>query len=142
MYDHLPAIVRKFGILTIADAINVTPSAVSQWRKVPLSRVVLLAETLRITPNEIRPDLFPKGTTVAEAAQYQLQHDPRSRTALTRLFRQKIKREKVTIRRGEWQAAKTLAQACAAMNPCRCSCGTKNSGAIKRRTNSTDSTNE
>ncbi|MDA8152323.1 MAG: hypothetical protein M0003_06355 [Acidithiobacillus sp.] len=116
VHADLPPIVRKFGIRTIADILNVTPAAISQWRHVPLSRVVILARALQIPPAEIRPDLFPAGTTIAAAAQYQLQHDPRSRAELHRTFRRKIQGETVTIRRAEWRAIKTLALAGASMD--------------------------
>ncbi len=104
----LEKLVQRFSIFTIATVANISSSAVSQWRKVPLSRVVLLAQSLQISPAEIRPDLFKEGTTVAEAAKYQLQHDPRSRAEVTKLFRKKIRGETITIRRTEWQAVKMM----------------------------------
>lgn len=112
-----PLVVRKFGIRVIADILGVTPSAVSQWRKVPLSRVVMLAEALQIAPAEIRPDLFTPVTTIDEAARYQIQHDPRTRARTTRYLRKKFKAETVTIRRVEWQEIQTLARAIAQEHP-------------------------
>lgn len=109
--DNLPDIVQRFGIQAVAAVLNVTPSAISQWHRVPLSRVVILTQAFGISPAEIRPDLFDKGTTIAEAAQYQIRHDPRSRSEMTRIFRKKIKDGTVTIRRAEWQAVKELALA-------------------------------
>ncbi|MBU2768714.1 helix-turn-helix domain-containing protein [Acidithiobacillus ferrivorans] len=111
VHADLPMIVQKFGIRVVAAILNVTPSAVSQWHKVPLSRVVILAKALQVMPAEIRPDLFAPETTVEEAACYQLQHDPRSRAQATLHVREKFKGETVTIRRVEWQEIKTLARA-------------------------------
>ncbi|MBU2773380.1 hypothetical protein HMI48_05510 [Acidithiobacillus ferrooxidans] len=107
----IPPIVQKYGIRVIADILDVTPSAISQWRKVPLSRVVILANALQITPAQIRPDLFTPETTIEEAAQYLIQHDPRTRARATRHLRKKFKGETVTIRRVEWQEIQTLARA-------------------------------
>jgi DNA-binding transcriptional regulator YdaS (Cro superfamily) len=107
----IPPIVQKYGIRVIADILDVTPSAISQWRKVPLSRVVILANALQITPSEIRPDLFTPETSIEEAAQYLIQHDPRTRARATRHLRKKFKGETVTIRRVEWQEIQTLARA-------------------------------
>ncbi len=107
----IPLIVQKYGIRVIADILDVTPSAISQWRKVPLSRVVILANALQITPSEIRPDLFTPETSIEDAAQYLIQHDPRTRARATRHLRKKFKGETVTIRRVEWQEIQMLARA-------------------------------
>jgi DNA-binding transcriptional regulator YdaS (Cro superfamily) len=46
-------------ISRIAAAAGVTPSAVSQWQKVPAERVLSVAEITGLAPHELRPDVFP-----------------------------------------------------------------------------------
>ena len=45
----------------VARALGVTKGAVSQWSVVPADRVIPVAQATgwRVTPHELRPDLYP-----------------------------------------------------------------------------------
>ncbi len=42
----------------IADALGLSPSTVSEWRRVPAHHVQKVAEITGIPPEELRPDVF------------------------------------------------------------------------------------
>lgn len=44
--------------ISLAAALNIAPSAISQWREVPLSRVVAIEAATGIPRSELRPDIF------------------------------------------------------------------------------------
>jgi DNA-binding transcriptional regulator YdaS (Cro superfamily) len=48
------------GPVAIARIIGVVPSAVTQWRRVPLKHVPKLAEVTGLSCHQIRPDFFPE----------------------------------------------------------------------------------
>lgn len=43
----------------LAVALGVTAPAVSKWRFVPAGRVDAVAKFLRLSPGDLRPDLYP-----------------------------------------------------------------------------------
>lgn len=45
----------------LANRIKCSHSAISQWERVPAERVLAVAEACgwRVTPNQLRPDLYP-----------------------------------------------------------------------------------
>jgi DNA-binding transcriptional regulator YdaS (Cro superfamily) len=59
------AITAAGGVTALARALLVAPPSVSQWlsgtRGVPAGRVVQISEATgwRVTPHELRPDLYP-----------------------------------------------------------------------------------
>lgn len=44
----------------IARALGITKQAVSQWRRVPAGRVLIVSEITGIPPHELRPDIYPE----------------------------------------------------------------------------------
>lgn len=53
--------------LRLAASLNVTPGAISQWRKVPADRLGDVSRATGIPPEELRPDIF--APTTQEAAE-------------------------------------------------------------------------
>lgn len=49
------------GVTRLARHLGIAPQAISQWRTVPADRVLEVAAFAhwRVTPHEIRPDLYP-----------------------------------------------------------------------------------
>ena len=43
----------------LADALGVTPGAISQWKHVPVDRVLVVERLTGIPRSEIRPDIYP-----------------------------------------------------------------------------------
>lgn len=43
----------------LARKLGITPSALSQWDRVPHLRVLSFSEATGIPPHEVRPDLYP-----------------------------------------------------------------------------------
>lgn len=68
-------LINRFSAKKLGAALGITQSAVSQWRKVPLSQCVALAAMFHLTPHELRPDLWDQATTLEEMAQYILVRD-------------------------------------------------------------------
>jgi pyruvate kinase len=55
---NLDALLSRRGTVTrIAQALNISPAAVSQWQRVPAERVGEIATLLGVAPEELRPDL-------------------------------------------------------------------------------------
>lgn len=46
------------GIRSLAPLLNITPSALYQWRKVPANRVVEVERITGVPRQELRPDLY------------------------------------------------------------------------------------
>lgn len=46
----------------LADALGISPAAVSQWRKCPATRVIAVERATegRVTRHDLRPDLYPE----------------------------------------------------------------------------------
>lgn len=55
--------------LELATALEIAPSAISQWREVPINRVIAIEALTGIPRKELRPDVFavlePKRRKVA-----------------------------------------------------------------------------
>lgn len=47
------------GAAKLSRAIEVTRSAVSQWRRVPAERVLKVEEVTGVPRHELRPDIYP-----------------------------------------------------------------------------------
>ncbi len=62
LFDHVG------GPTKVASMIGVTPSAVTQWRRVPAKWLPRLEQLSDIPARELRPDLFPSGPRGCEAA--------------------------------------------------------------------------
>lgn len=54
----IEAVRDKIKVSALAEALDVTPGAVSQWKKVPAERLGDVARVTGLTPEIIRPDLF------------------------------------------------------------------------------------
>lgn len=52
------AVVAVGGVSRMAEKLNVTRSAVSQWSKVPAERVGEVSRLTGYPPHEVRPDIF------------------------------------------------------------------------------------
>ena len=48
---------HKSAQARIAKELGITPGAVSQWRRVPVNRVTVVAAVLGVPISEVRPDL-------------------------------------------------------------------------------------
>lgn len=56
--------------ITLAAALKIAPSAISQWSEVPMGRVVAIEAATGIPRAELRPDLYAApGVTMAGAAE-------------------------------------------------------------------------
>lgn len=42
----------------VAEACGIKRTAVYQWQKVPIERVHIVARLIKLTPEQIRPDIF------------------------------------------------------------------------------------
>ena len=62
------AIAKAGSSRALAQAIGVTPQALSQWRRVPLARVFDVERFSGIPRHELRPDFFGAETQAIEAA--------------------------------------------------------------------------
>jgi DNA-binding transcriptional regulator YdaS (Cro superfamily) len=51
------AIERAGSVSALARAAGVRPQAVSQWKSVPINRVLLIEEKLGIPRHQLRPDI-------------------------------------------------------------------------------------
>ena len=58
--DSLDRLFQTRGaVKRVAEGLNITTAAVSQWKRVPRTRVKEVAEILDVSPAEVRPDLYP-----------------------------------------------------------------------------------
>lgn len=48
------------GCVALSKMLGINSQAISQWEKVPASRVGRVSSITGMTPHEIRPDLFEK----------------------------------------------------------------------------------
>jgi len=53
------AVERAGGVTKLAEAINVTRSAVSQWQRIPAERVLEVERVSGVSRTILRPDLYP-----------------------------------------------------------------------------------
>lgn len=44
----------------LASYIGVTPQAISQWKRVPSSRVIAVERATGVSRQDLRPDLYPR----------------------------------------------------------------------------------
>lgn len=51
--------------IALAEALNINPSAISQWKDVPLNRVVDIEKATGISRHDLRPDFFGTPKTAA-----------------------------------------------------------------------------
>lgn len=47
------------GPSALSRLLNIRPQAVSQWRRVPVERVLEIERVTGITRHELRPDIYP-----------------------------------------------------------------------------------
>lgn len=60
MFDIQKAFDERRGLrLKVARALKITHGAVSQWKRVPAERVILVAALTGIPRERLRPDLYP-----------------------------------------------------------------------------------
>ena len=45
----------------LAEAIGISPSAISMWSRVPADRLMDVSRASGIPPNDLRPDLYAEG---------------------------------------------------------------------------------
>lgn len=56
----MEAVKAKTTVTKLANALGITPGAVSQWTQVPAERVGEVARITKLRPEVIRPDIFAK----------------------------------------------------------------------------------
>ena len=57
--EPIERVVQHFGNrLRVAKALKLSPTAVYQWKQIPVGRVRRLSELTGIPASELRPDLF------------------------------------------------------------------------------------
>lgn len=56
------------GPAALAAALGIKTQAISQWRKIPVSRAHAVAGFTGIPLHELRPDIFPGPETIKEAS--------------------------------------------------------------------------
>ena len=54
------AIAAAGGVSKLAEALGVSPQAVSQWEEVPPLRVLTVERASGVPRHELRPDLYPE----------------------------------------------------------------------------------
>lgn len=54
--------------LALARELEISPSAISMWEKVPAERLGAIARVTGIAPEELRPDIFGPATETTESA--------------------------------------------------------------------------
>lgn len=60
MFDIQKAFDEQRGLrLKVARALKITHGAVSQWKRVPAERVIVVAALTGIPRERLRPDLYP-----------------------------------------------------------------------------------
>ena len=65
------AIFKDHGVrsVTVARALNITKSAISQWRVVPLDRLAEVSTVTGIPREKLRPDLYAGMVYVGDGSQ-------------------------------------------------------------------------
>ena len=61
----LRAIKNAGGRERLAAALEITPQALSQWKRVPALRVITVEQKTGVPRHELRPDLYPAPETAA-----------------------------------------------------------------------------
>jgi len=61
--DHRDPVMRRIYLqrglaLQIAEKLGISYQAVQKWKRVPPEHVMTLAPILKMTPEQIRPDIF------------------------------------------------------------------------------------
>lgn len=60
MKNPLKRVIKDFGTArALAAALDITPQAVSQWKKVPIFHVLEIEKLTGIPRHELRPDVYP-----------------------------------------------------------------------------------
>ena len=66
MENALETAIRAVGTAQkFAEAIGVTPQAVSQWRRVPVARVLKVEAVSGVSRHDLRPDIYPRESVPA-----------------------------------------------------------------------------
>lgn len=52
----------------LADRLTISPSAISQWNRVPAERVLEIEQITGVPRHELRPDLYPAPSQQESAA--------------------------------------------------------------------------
>ena len=66
METALETAIRAVGTAQkFAEQIGVSPQAVSQWRRVPVARVLKVEQVTGVSRHELRPDIYPRESVVA-----------------------------------------------------------------------------
>ena len=53
------AIEKAGGVRPLALPLEISPQAISQWRRVPATRVLAVEKVSGVPRHELRPDLYP-----------------------------------------------------------------------------------
>lgn len=59
------ALIAAGGPTALAKKLNVVPSAITQWRRVPAERAMAVAEATEVPLHVLRPDLWAAPATAA-----------------------------------------------------------------------------
>jgi DNA-binding transcriptional regulator YdaS (Cro superfamily) len=71
--------VKAMGsIAALARELGITRGAVSQWHRVPLSRIVAIEKITGVPRQKLRPDLFKGLITIASTARENAALDPQN----------------------------------------------------------------
>lgn len=57
------------GTKALADQLNISQAAVSQWQRVPVERVLEVERRTGIPRHELRPDIYPPADSAHVAAE-------------------------------------------------------------------------
>lgn len=64
----LRAIKAAGGTGRLAEALGINPSAISQWDRVPVERVLRVEEITGVSRHALRPDIYPPPSKKRKAA--------------------------------------------------------------------------
>jgi len=59
------AIAKAGNSVELARSLGITSQAISQWRRVPATRVLDVERLTKISRHDLRPDLYPRTDEVA-----------------------------------------------------------------------------
>lgn len=62
------AIRKAGGRAALAKMLNISPQAISQWREVPVHRVLEVERITGVSRYDLRPDIYPPQDTPRSAA--------------------------------------------------------------------------